>query len=77
MHQIKLINDDQIIEGIIISITFPILAFFFKYKLKVNYINYISGPLFISWICRKVGVNLYNHFKKIYHIKSKTYYFTY
>lgn len=61
-NQITVLTDDQIIEGVIASITFTLLLIYFKEKE-----GYILGGImawFTTWVFRKFSVNLYEYLKK-------------
>ena len=45
-------------EGIVASITLGIMSYFFNKKVKLGYINSIIFAWFITWLLRRVYLNL-------------------
>lgn len=73
VFKIDIINNEEIIEGLIASVVFAIFGYYFKYVLKTNYLIYVSIPWFITWIFRKMSVHIYKRLVKIYKIKNTLY----
>tara|TARA_B100001063_G_C16458279_1_gene401766 strand:- start:18 stop:248 length:231 start_codon:yes stop_codon:yes gene_type:complete len=74
--KIKIITQEQLIEGIIASICFPLTIMFFRHNKSNDFIFYSSIGWFITWIARKFGVNIYLHLKEKYKWENRTYYIT-
>jgi len=70
---ISIINNEQLVEGVIASIVFTLISYFLKYYFKLNYVLYISISWFITWIFRKFGVNTYQYYASKYNIQNKNY----
>lgn len=73
LSKIPFMNDEQIVEGIIMTIVFPTLVYFFQNKIRTHS-HMISLPLLGTWIARKYGVNIYIYFRNKYHMKAQIYY---
>lgn len=68
---LNIINREQLIEGITASIIFPLFIYIFKYLEGFSLFFYTSIAWLITWIFRKLSVNLFNFFQiqnKIYSI---------
>lgn len=72
--KIPIINNEEIIEGIVASIFFPITILFFKNFEKDAFIKYSILSWFTTWVLRKMAVNIYKVFVKKY--KFKNYYYS-
>lgn len=72
MLEIPIMNEEQFVEGITASITFPLVILYFKDK-HWNYIVYMMIAWFVTWICRKTSVNIYHMVKDTYKFKNKTF----
>lgn len=73
-RKIAFMNDTQIVEGLIMAFVFPLVTFLLRNKLERSSIHYVSIPLFITWICRKFGLNLYIYIRNNLRIKPFTLY---
>jgi hypothetical protein len=62
--RVPIIDDVQLVEGIIASTVFIYFVYVIRYQMKLSYIYYLSFPWFFTWICRKGGSNLYVHLKR-------------
>ena len=75
---IKIINQQQLVEGITASIFLPLTILFFRYINK-EYLNikafFIISMLawFTTWVARKISVNIYLHLKEKHNWENKTY----
>ena len=74
--EVKIIDQEQIVEGITASIFFPITIIFFRHFKSTTFIIYSMLAWFTTWIARKISVNVYLHFKKKYGWKDTTYHIT-
>lgn len=72
MFQLPVMNEQQIVEGITASITFPFIILYLK-KQHWGYTVYMMLAWFITWMLRKTSVNLYHIVKQRYQLKNKTY----
>jgi hypothetical protein len=64
MAKIVLISDEHIVEGVLGSLKFLIIAFILTKFVKLD--SYLVGPLafLITFYFRKTFVNIYKHLKK-------------
>ena len=59
-----IINDDEFIEGIIGGFAFLIILWIFRGYLRLNWLER-AGIIFpLTWVIRKIGMNLYKTYKK-------------
>lgn len=64
-----ILKDYQIIEGIVASIIFPFFVFYFRNVQRISKYTLLYLTMlgwYITWIFRKMSVNLYLKLKKDY-----------
>jgi len=76
MTKILLIDDAQIIEGIIGGFGTAFSSILFKRYLKLSMFLAIFLAWMITWFLRKIIINLYNEFKKHKKHKGIQFYFS-
>jgi hypothetical protein len=64
MTKILLIDDTQIIEGIIGGLGTGFSSLLFKHYLKINMFLAIILAWMLTWFLRKIFINFYNEYKK-------------
>ena len=74
MTRVKIISDVNIAEGIVASLVFPSVIYYFKYD--KNFTAYLTTMLswFITWVLRKFTVNAITTYKINHNIPIKYYY---
>lgn len=70
---IPIINDEEIVEGLIASLFFPITIILFKKLDPKSFILYSMLAWFTTWVARKSGIHIYKELKNKYHIKNNLY----
>lgn len=73
--KIYLINDVQLLEGIIGSIIMPLLIVLFRYLEGMSFVYSSILAFLFTWIARKVVINNYIQYKKNRNYKIIKYYF--
>jgi len=59
-----IINDIQLLEGIVGSLFMPLLIVFFRYSEGLNFVYSSMFAFLITWIFRKIAVNNYSEYKR-------------
>lgn len=69
--EVPLLSDINILEGVVASVTFPLLIYLtrFHYKLGLFWSSSISW--FITWVFRKVSVNLFKFYRRYDDVPEK------
>lgn len=68
-----MINDKQLLEGIIASIFFPITLYYFRH-LRPDLLLIMSMiAWFVTWLLRKASNNIYDELQKKYKWRNKMY----
>lgn len=73
MTKLDIINDEQLVEGIVASIFFPITILIFRNLDPNSFILYSIIAWFSTWILRKLSVNIYKLLKLKHGWENKTY----
>ena len=72
-YDFGIINNEEIIEGLVASIVLALTSFIFKYYLKTSYLIYASVPWFITWVFRKMSVHVFKKLNEEKYINNKLY----
>lgn len=72
--KIPIINNEEIVEGIIASIFFPLTMILFKKFEPKTYILYTMLAWFTTWVLRKSSVHIYKELKIKYNYVNKIHY---
>lgn len=62
--KLYLLNDVQLLEGLVGSLIMPLLIIFFRYTEKIHFLYSSILAFFLTWIVRKITVNNYVSYKK-------------
>jgi len=62
--KIQIIDDSQLIEGIVGALVMPILIVFFRYNEGYNFVYSSMFAFLLTWICRKIALNNYIEYKR-------------
>lgn len=73
LYNFGIINNEEILEGLVASIVFAIVGFIFKYYIKTHYLIYVSVPWFITWVFRKMSVHIFKKLNNEGYINNKLY----
>jgi hypothetical protein len=63
--KIYLINDEQLLEGVVGSLIMPLLIVFFRYLEGMTFVYSSILAFLFTWIARKLAINNYILYKKI------------
>lgn len=71
--RVYIINDEQLLEGVIGSLIMPLLIAFFRFTEGITFIYSSILAFLLTWIARKVAINNYIIYKRKYGIKVYNY----
>ena len=68
MTRIVVLTDEHIIEGIIGMLSLIMVAYIINHTISAHSSIILGMAFIISWYFRRIGVNIYRHFKKTHDI---------
>jgi hypothetical protein len=71
--KIYLINDEQLLEGVVGSLIMPLLIVFFRYLEGMTFVYSSILAFLFTWIARKLAINNYIQYKKTRGYKKTIY----
>ena len=71
--KLNIISQEQLVEGIIASIIFPLSVIFYKSYNKKSFFVYTMLAWMTTWIMRKLTVNIYHYYYKKYNLEHVVY----
>ena len=71
--KLDIINERDIIEGIVASILYPLSIIFYRHFDKKSYFIYtMMLAWFTVWVARKLSVNIWLYHKEKYNLENYT-----
>ena len=71
--KLNIISQEQLVEGIIASIVFPLSVMFYKNYEKKSFFIYTMLAWITTWIMRKLVVNIYHYYYRKHNLKHVVY----
>lgn len=72
---IDIIDDVQLLEGIVGAVCMPLFILFFKYTEGFKFMLTTILAFFFTWLARKISINNYSKYKLYYTKNPKKYMF--
>lgn len=74
--KVLVITDEQLIEGVVGALFFPLLIIFFRYTEGLLFVSSSILAFILTWIARKIAINNYTQYKRKYNYKPYMFSFT-